>query len=188
MKPRLTVLIPTLESRKHYFDAMIEQLMCQNTEGMAILTACDNGEMSTGEKRNALIDRCHTEWCVFIDDDDQIAHNYVERHVEILKSKPQTDAIGFLGMIYTNGKNPYQFEHKHGNEYKEDKSSGVIRYIRPIMHINVIRTEIARQIRYPDLTHAEDFDYGNRLRDSGLIKNAEFINEVMYHYLYRSNK
>lgn len=188
MKPLLTVLIPTLDERHIYFQNLIEQLRPQVSDKVLILSASDNRELTTGQKRNHLIDQCETEWCVFIDDDDQIAHNYIERHLAILNAKPETDAIGFLGTIWTNGKQPHQFEHKHGNEYKEDKSSGVIRYIRPIMHINAIRTEIARKVRYPDLTFAEDYDYGQRLAHSGLIKNAEFINEVMYHYLYRSNK
>lgn len=184
----LTVMIPTLNDRKQFFDNLIEQLSGQVTKEIEIAVLSDNRELTTGEKRNLLIDQCETEWCVFIDDDDQIAHNYIERHVEILKAKPETDAIGFLGMIWTDGKRPHQFEHKHNNEYKEDNSTGVVRYIRPIMHINVIRTSIARQIRYPDLTFAEDMDYGLRLQKSGLIQKAEFINEVMYHYLYRSNK
>jgi glycosyltransferase involved in cell wall biosynthesis len=188
MKPILTILIPTLEDRKQYFYNLIEQLRDQQCEELAVLSASDNREITTGAKRNALLDMCTTEWCVFIDDDDQIASDYVEEHLNILRNKPQTDAIGFKGTIWTNGSQPHEFIHQHGNEYKEDKSSGVVKYLRPIMHINCIRTSIARQIRYPDLTFAEDYDYGNKLAQSGLIKNAEFINKTMYHYLYRPNK
>ena len=110
------------------------------------------------------------------------------RHTDILKSDPTVDAIGIKGKISTDGRNPLDFIIKHGLDYIEDKSGGRKVYLRPINHICVIRTEIARQVPYKDITFGEDYDYAIRLAQSGLIKNAAFINEFMYYYLYRSKK
>ena len=57
-----------------------------------------------------------------------------------------------------------------------------------IMHINVVRTIIAKKIRFPEKTFGEDRDYGIKLANSGLISSAGFIDKVMYHYYYRTKK
>ena len=54
------------------------------------------------------------------------------------------------------------------------------------VHLNPIRTDIAKQIGYINLKHGEDLDYSNRLKASGLVKleDEHFIDETMYYYLY----
>jgi GT2 family glycosyltransferase len=183
----LSILIPTLPDRKEFLDRLMFKIADQATSEIEVLVDEDT-ESTTGEKRNRLIDSCETEYCVFIDDDDLIADDYIEKHLRILKANPNVDAIGFKGRITTNGRDPKTFIIKHGSDYCEDKSSGQIVYLRPINHICVVRTEIARKVRFPDKTFAEDYDYAIRLAQSGLIKHAAFIDEVMYHYLYRLKK
>ena len=183
----LSILIPTLPDRYEFLDRLMMKIADQAIEGIEILIDEDS-EATTGAKRNRLIDNCETEYCVFLDDDDLIADNYIKLHTDILKSDPTVDAIGIKGKISTDGRNPLDFIIKHGLDYIEDKSNGRKVYLRPINHICVIRTEIARQVPYKDITFGEDYDYAIRLAQSGLIKNAAFINEFMYYYLYRSKK
>lgn len=183
----LTILIPTLPDRKEFLDRLMMKIQDQATDEIEVLID-DDTEATTGVKRNRLIDQCTTEWAVFIDDDDLIADDYIQRHLKILKDNPKVDAIGFKGKITTNGRNPQDFIIKYGLDYVEDKSSGKTVYLRPINHICVIRTDISRKVRFPDLTFAEDYDFCIRLKESGLIKDYEFIDEFMYYYLYRSNK
>jgi glycosyltransferase involved in cell wall biosynthesis len=183
----LTILIPTLPDRKEFLDRLMTKIQDQATDEIEVMID-DDTIATTGAKRNRLIDQCETEWCVFIDDDDLIADDYIEKHLRILRNYPKTDAIGFKGKITTNGRNSQDFIIKVGLNYVEDKSTGKTVYLRPINHICVIRTEIARKVRFPDLIFAEDYDYAIRLAESGLIKDHEFIDEFMYYYLYRSQK
>lgn len=186
-KPILSILIPTLPDRKEFLDRLLIKIQDQATDDIEVLVD-DDTEATTGVKRNRLIDQCATEWAVFIDDDDLVADNYVQKHLRILKENPKTDAIGFKGKISTNGRNPQDFIIKYGLDYIEDRSSGKTVYLRPINHICVIRTEISRKVRYPDITFGEDYDFCKRLAESDLIKDHEFIDEFMYFYLYRSRK
>lgn len=185
--PILTILIPTLPDRKEFLERLMMKIQDQATDEIEVLID-DDTEATTGAKRNRLIDQCKTEWAVFIDDDDLIADDYIRKHLKILKENPKVDAIGFKGKITTNGRNPYDFIHKFGYDYVEDQSSGKMVYLRPINHINVIRTDISRKVRYPDLSFCEDYDFCLRLSQSDLIKDHEFIDEFMYYYLFRSDK
>lgn len=188
MKDILTILIPTLDSRIDYLDRLLLNLNQQMMDGVKVLSLSDRGQLSTGEKRNLLLEACETEYCVFIDDDDEVSVNYIETHMNILTKYPKVDAIGFKGLIYFDGKNPRVFIHKHNAEYKDQFYNGVLRYIRPIMHINCIRTSIAREIGYPDKTLYEDKEYAVELKKSGLIKNSYFIDDIMYYYYFRTSK
>lgn len=188
MKYLLTVLIPTLDSRIDYLDRLLFNLDNQMVDGVKVLTLSDRGQLSTGEKRNLLLHACDTEYCVFIDDDDEVSINYLERHMEILKKYPDVDAIGFKGVIYFDGKSPQIFIHKNNADYKEIFYNGKKQYLRPIMHINCIRTSIALEIGFPDQTLYEDKDYSIRLKESGLIKKSVFIDDIMYYYYFRTTK
>jgi len=188
MKDILTILIPTLDSRIDYLEKLLFNLDTQMIDGVKILTLSDQGQLSTGEKRNLLLQACDTEFCVFIDDDDEVSVNYIERHMEVLKKYPHVDAIGFKGVIYFDGKFPQIFIHKHNSDYKEIYYNGKKQYIRPIMHINCIRTSIAAEIGFPDQTLYEDKEYSLKLKNSGLIKNSYFIDDIMYYYYFRTSK
>ena len=92
------------------------------------------------------------------------------------------------GLIYTDGKNPTEFVHQYGKEYATVRHRRYVTYERPIMHINVVKTEIAKKVRFPEKTFGEDRDYGIKLANSGLISSAGFIDKTMYHYYYRTKK
>jgi hypothetical protein len=55
-------------------------------------------------------------------------------------------------------------------------------------HLNTIKTSIARQVRYPEISHGEDQDYSHRLWDSGLMKTEALIGDRMYIYQFDSAK
>ena len=90
------------------------------------------------------------------------------------------DVIGFKGIMYTDNKNPTEFVHQYGKEYGSVRHGKYVTYERPIMHINVVRTEIAKKVKFPEKTFGEDRDYGIKLANSGLISSAGFIYKVKY--------
>ena len=179
----ITLLIPTLESRKIQFGRLLDCLAPQLNGRICMNITRNNGNKSIGELRNDLLKTVKTDYCVFIDDDDIVAEDYIDTHLYYIDTyKP--DAIGFKGQITFDGKRPTEFEHRHGNPIENYR----MQYIRPINHLNVIKTEIAQAIGYQPITFGEDMDYAERLADSGMIQNSQFIDKIMYYYLYNSTK
>lgn len=179
----LTILIPTLETRKQFLERLTQVLLSQcNEHDVKILKHLDKGEKKIGTKRNELLDGCETEYCVFIDDDDLVASDYVEKVMEGIKKG--VDVVTFKGIITSEGKRPETFIHKLGLKYTQQP--GI--YFRPPNHLNPMKTEYARQIRFPELSHGEDSDFCKRLQESGLLKTEYYIDESLYFYQFRRLK
>jgi cellulose synthase/poly-beta-1,6-N-acetylglucosamine synthase-like glycosyltransferase len=150
-----------------------------------VLTELDNGEMTTGAKRNKLLQRAKdagAEYCAFVDDDDKLMPTYLGEIMKALEKKP--DAVGMKGWMTTEGRN--RTEWRISKDLPYVKKGNV--YLRHTNHLAPIKTEIALQIGYPDKTFAEDYDYAIRLKQSGLVKTEVFINQFLYHYDYRRRK
>ena len=76
---------------------------------------------------------------------------------------------------------------KHNIDFKdwvEDDSF----YYRCPNHLNLIKTDIAKQIGYRNVNYAEDFDFSIRLRDKGLLKTESKNPKVTYIYKFNTKK
>lgn len=185
----LTILIPTLEDRKLLFDRITRLLQTQIDQNsyndkVKIIPHLDNGKILIGKKRNELIEKCDTEYCAFVDDDDLVDFNYLKEIMTIIE-RDRPDAIGFKGWlrnIRTNRQN--MFIHRCGEDYVR---RGNVFY-RPPNHLNPMKTDFYRQVPFPEISHAEDYGQCLKLKESGLIKNCSFIDKIMYHYLFNPNK
>lgn len=177
---KLSILIGTIESRSEQFSSLLMYLNNQKTKDVEILSLCDNKEISIGAKRQHLLEMAKGDYVSFIDDDDWCSHNYVSNILEAIKTKP--DCIGFL----INCKGTPGVTASASNKWDAwgDKVGG-FDYVRTIYHKNPVKRSIALQIGYKDLRFAEDHDYSLRLKQSGLLKTEEFINEVMYEYRFK---
>jgi len=181
--PELTILIPTLQNRKDFFGRLTDVLTPQCKQYNVLINVLeDNGEAKIGTKRNQLLDSCQTEYCVFIDDDDLVSSNYLEKIMEGIKKG--VDVITFKGIITSEGKQPETFIHKLGLKYEQQK--GI--YRRPPNHLNPMKTEIAKQVRFPEISFGEDTDFCKRLADMGLLKTEHYIDLPLYFYQYRRSK
>jgi glycosyltransferase involved in cell wall biosynthesis len=185
---KLSILICTLYERKSYFDALVNSLIAQRFDSneVEILYEIDNREITTGEKRNKLLERAKGKYSVFIDDDDEVPDYYI---AELLKAyESDTDCFDINGIMTTNGGNIKKFVHGRGLPYCADYSTGKEVYLRYPNHITPIRTEIAKQIKFPHITIGEDYAWATKLRDSGLIKTSYLIEPTMYHYKFIDSK
>ena len=83
--------------------------------------------------------------------------------------------------------NPEFFE--HSIRYKSySTTDNIIKYERFPNHLNCIKKSIANQITYPEINHGEDTDFAHKLYASGLIKTEHYIDNVLYHYKFITNK
>lgn len=183
----LSILICSLHKRVNIFTALMQDLANQAyNKPVEILSEVDSGEMTTGEKRNKLLQRAEGKYIVFVDDDDYIYPYYIE---EILKaSESDPDAMAINGSMTTNGGNEIQWFIAKDNPYCAVQRNGREVYLRFQNHISPIRGEIAKLFKFPHATLGEDYVWALAIHKSGLIKTESTIEKPMYIYKYLTNK
>jgi hypothetical protein len=180
-----TIGILHLPQRKQAYDQLIAELNKQiNASGaqdkIEILTETDRGEATVGTKRNKVLDKAKGEYVCFIDDDDMVTDIYVSSILKCLENKPDVvELVGFL----PHHNLPFIHNLNCGGHFKKD---GI--QFRTPNHLNTVKTEIARKVRYPEISHGEDQDYSHRLWASGLMKTEGLIGQRMYIYQFDPKK
>lgn len=183
----LSILIPTLPQRKGMLDSLLENLNKQlyNYQNDIEVIIDSDSKNTIGTKRNHLLELAEGEYVCFIDDDDDVSDNYIYLIIKALQNKP--DNVSLKGIITTDGHTPEIFEHSiKYTEYKTTNNE--IKYERYPNHLNVIKTQIAKQFKFPETNHGEDYDWATLINRSGLLKNESYINDVIYYYKFIPGK
>lgn len=184
----LSILICTLPERKESYDYINKKLMnqcfdlgvfCNEVE----ICSHNNNVLTTGAKRNALLEMARGKFIVFVDDDDDVSDDYVEKIFFTILKHPYIDCIGIEGIITTDGlqQKNWIISIDCKDWYEENDV-----YFRTPNHISPVRREIALQAGFPDVTYGEDREYSRRLLP--LCKNEAKIKGPLYHYKYISQK
>lgn len=151
------------------------QITDYSVDKIEILVYPDNGEKTTGYKRNELLERAKGKYVVFIDDDDIIPEYYID---EILQGALlDCDSMAINGTMVQNSK-VWTWDIKQGNPYDQIGNH----FRRYPNHITPIKREHAIKIKFPDKRVGEDFEWATELRDSGLLKTEYIIERPMYIY------
>lgn len=180
MDCKLSILICTIPERKHLFDVLYKKVNSQaiNKSVQIIYDDAPKGAITIGGKRNKLLNKSIAEYVVFIDDDDDIAIDYIDRILNAINK--QTDCIGFKVMCDMEGK-----KETAAISMKYDWSDNIdgFRYVRSIYHKTPVKRSIALQAMFPDISYAEDYEYSMRLKP--LLKSEIFIDKFLYIYQYK---
>jgi len=181
---KLSILIATMPSRKQHLLELWKMLganrivMFPNVE---IITD-DRLDYNIGIKRNKLLLQAKGEYIVYIDDDDEIASNYVPLILQAIQSG--ADCIGISGIITTNGQDKRQWH--ISKEYGHWHTAPDGTYLRTPNHISPVKRELALQAGFPEIAFGEDAEYSRRLLP--LLKTEVKIEQNIYHYKYVSQK
>lgn len=185
---KLAILIPTTPDREQLFNRLLCELHRQiGDQDVKILFNEDaghkNGGKTTGTKRNLLIREAlavNAECFAFHDSDDMPGETYIKRGLEFVDSG--LDCAELWGQIYFSGKKGNPFHHSiiHDHWYQDKKF-----YYRNPNHLNFLRTEKVKDIKYQDITIGEDGQYSIALQKAGVLKTEYKIPEIIYHYYAR---
>lgn len=188
---KLSILIPTLEQRHYQLGFLINEINLQRYANEAFDkvellfdsdSLTDPNRKTTGKKRNDLLQKAKGEYCWFVDDDDMIMANAIR---EILKGiEYNLDSFAINGIMTTDGADLKKWYIAKDNPYIADWSTGEEIYLRYPNHITPMKTDIARQIGFPDQSNFEDKEFADKLKASGLIKTEYKIETPVYHYQY----
>jgi hypothetical protein len=187
MQPVLSILICSLYKRAGMLAVLLGNLYEQieklgAEDKVEVLVEVDNGEMTTGAKRNILYSDATGKYVISHDDDDKPADFYVE---ELLKAaESDADCFAMTGYMLTNGTSRVDWEISKDHPYAAIKGEdGKKRYRRFPNHITAIRATIAKQFKFPELYNAEDYAWALQIHQSGLIKTEYKITRgPMYVY------
>jgi len=180
----LSILICHLAGRAAELVELLDVLQPQVSaygDAVEIIIETDIGQATIGAKRNRLLDKAQGEYVAFVDDDDLVSEDYVERILAALEHRPA--CVGIEG-VYTQGRQrgrPRRFVHsiRYDRWYSEGTGDAEVFY-RPPNHLNPVARDLAATVRFADRSHGEDHDYSMRLRP--LLQSEQFVEGPMYFY------
>lgn len=186
----LSILIPTLSNptRQSYLARLMNDLgpqVARMTDEVEVLTEVDNGQLQIGTKRNWLVSRSKGKFIAFVDDDDAVALDYVQRITDAIRENPDIDCVGMQGTFVVDERFEQAKPFYHSIAYpawREEK--GV--YYRPPNHLNPIRRDHVLATPFKEISFGEDKDYSERIYP--LLKKEKYLQGSLYLYLFRREK
>lgn len=184
---KFSILICSLYNRSDLLYRLLSRLKKQldecSNKNVEVLINIDGGEKSIGSKRNELLKHSKGEYIAFIDDDDLVDKEYIKKIMGVLDNNDDIDCVGFCGNMIINNKDKKKFI--HSIKYKKWFTKKGIHYRCP-NHLNPVKRIHALKVRFPEIDMGEDKTYSERLIKH--LKTEEFIDHILYTYLYNSNK
>lgn len=138
--------------------------------------------MTTGMKRNQLIEQSRSDYFAFVDDDDLVSDIYVQSINEAIQSSP--DVVTFCGYMTTNGNNRQNFTIKLGSKYEERNGH----FYRFPNHLCAFRRDKVQHVKFPDQHVQEDYQWAKVINDRKLLKTEVHIPQDLYWYDFNTNK
>lgn len=178
----LSILICSLYSRAGSLSVLLAELEKQINGNplIEVLVNIDNKELTTGAKRQLLLEQATGEYIIFIDDDDWVEPCYIEELLQAAASGK--DCFGMFGWITENGGNRIDWELSKNFYNRTVWRNGKLFYERTTNHITGVKRKIALKAGFPDKSNAEDQWYSNRV--APLCQTEYSIKPFMYHYRF----
>lgn len=192
IQPDLSILmagIPERDSR-----ALQQRILAQTADrNVELVYMLDNHRRSVGAKRNALLDAANGRYITFVDDDDDVAANYVQTILTAIYGNPGVDVVCFrqLCVLVETGVRRFcdyslKYEYEQGavlDPGTHDPTGDEWWRGKPA-HTMVWRADVVNGVRFPDKDFGEDTDWV-----AEACKNAKTearVPQVLYHYYFDS--
>lgn len=190
---KLTIGIPSIPERKNQFlEPLIAKLTYQigSRDDIQILCLSDNKKMSIGKKREALFHCASGKYTCLIDDDDDVMDNFIEVLSNVITEDLDVDVISFGQEVLSRGKVwKIKSSLTHGVvppfRNLEERNGLTIPCLRPPWHWCAWRTDLAKQIPFPDINWGEDSFF---VTEAGTRAKTELLlDEVLCRYIEDPN-
>jgi glycosyltransferase involved in cell wall biosynthesis len=157
MKPIISILTPAVYSRLGKVQTLAAKIEAQGGD-VEHLVLYDNKRRTIGEKRDALLRASLGKYVAFVDDDDDIAPEYVAELLSAAKENP--DVITFWQHAEVDGK-ASTVVFKLGQENGAFLPGGTT--LRNAWHVCAWRRDLAIQSWFPPTNYGEDWAFAARL-------------------------
>ena len=173
-----------MPGREAMLFALLQVLEPQLKKHKAASYFIDAGAGSIGAKRQRMIEKATADYIAFVDDDDMVSADYLDRIMPCLQSRP--DCVGITMHVTMDGRDwdPSPI-FRHSLRYKENHQWHG--QDRTPHHLCPLKRTIAIESRFPDLMWGEDFSFALGLL-SRLHSEEWSGDEAIYFYNYVSKK
>jgi hypothetical protein len=181
-QPELSICVLTVPSRfVTSFPVIIEKLARQaQGKAVEVLALLDNKCSSIGRKRNLLLSHAKGRFITFVDDDDDIAYDYVTALLEAIHQDPDVDCIVFDAWVTLDGGDGRLC--RYGIEYEDHDTPDA--YYRKPNHICCLRRDIVGLVPFEDISYHEDFQWAKAIHPR--LQRQARIARTLYSYQYSS--
>jgi len=176
-----TIMIPTIPGRERKLQSLVQsihelrQRVCPALR-IAVTVGFDNFEVSIGTKRQSMLQAAEGRYMSFIDDDDKVTAQYFEDASACIAGN--FDCMRLRGQI-----SQWTFTHSIANKLT-DPMANETTFLRPPNHLNVMKADIAKTVKFRDATSGEDLDWTIKLARTGFLRTEYRSDESRIHYLY----
>lgn len=172
---KLSILIPALKSRpwECVYNKLVKQASNLDVE---ILLNLDNGQATSGVKRQELLDQSRGDYICYVDDDDDVADNYINKIYTAMNSG--ADVISFNLALYKEGLPREQWTL---GCFPNSRKQGVML----VNHLCAWKRSLASKVSWcPFLGNSDDHLWSQPLYFAGCVKSNFHINEILYEYRF----
>lgn len=186
---KLSILMPTLTRRRALRVALESEIVRQILGARAEFRQLeDDGEQTSGVKRNALLSQAQGDYVAFVDDDDMISADYVAALLDGISQRQ--DVVSFW-VRRVGSDRPDEIEH-FSTGYRDNQPLCSADYPDGLRHVGMQanhlcawRREIARRVCFPPvLGYCDDVFW---YRCAGLFARHEsHVDRVLYEYRWNA--
>ncbi len=175
------ILVATVDDRAETFAPLLERLAGQLIPGVGLLIHRCNFEVSLGAARMALLNASKAEHVSFVDDDDWVEDDYVERIAKALKSDP--DSVGITARFTYDGDiMPPIFISSAFRAWTDVPAEG---HRRDFFPLAPIRRRFSLRAGFDD-SYPEDMHWAQRMRGYFPELREVVVDEPVYRYQQRT--
>lgn len=207
-----SILIPMIPERYHSAQGLLYSLLegqsVARMPDVELIALLDNRRRPVGAKRNALLEMARGEYVSFIDDDDEVAADYVRRIRDAIiatrKTDEPADVICFRQLAHLQ---PHNVIHDctYSLEFYRNRKPGERRQLAPAFgpdgkplpttllwtgppaHTQVWRRELVKDIRFPEENFGEDASWVD-LCCAKASSEVQLTGEALYNYKFDAEK
>jgi hypothetical protein len=192
MKPILSILIPSIPERGKIMIelwAAVGKQIVDLEYGHPSLGSVElivdetksflNGGLSIGKKRDSLVRRATGKYLNFLDDDEDMAPNYVETLVRLCQS--DADVITFRSFC----KNDFYWsvvDMRLGNPNEEATPDRIVK--RNAWHVCPVKSEYAKLYQFEDSNYGEDWQWFEKVLKH--CKTEAHTDQIIHQYNHSS--
>lgn len=185
---QLSILMPTIPERKERFDRLFSEVhrqyrYCKKvhpTLGVVQIITDESkkyfdGGPTIGGKRQALINEADGKYLCFLDDDEEVSPDYVETLLRLCYASKDVCTFN----------NVSKFDNywcvvrlSLANNENEQARPGIIN--RRPWHICPVRTELAKQVKFPESNYGEDWVWFGQVL--AMCQSEEHTESILHCY------
>lgn len=180
----LTILIPSIPERIEHLTYLLGEIYSQDEKQQCeVIVLMDNCKRSIGKKRTDLLQLAQGKYLTMLDDDDDIAEDFIPVILEAIKDN--SDVITFKQDASINGE-PFTVSFGLKNENEEAHKEGEVfaDITRKAWHCCVWKREVVKGCFFSDTNYGEDAIFSDNACKNAISETH--IDKVMHFYNFNS--